>query len=84
MTAKSKTGATDNAPSDLAESGFLRLRDILAPKGPIPVSRSSWWAGCRTGKFPAPVKLSARITAWRRSDIESFVADPEQWERTHG
>ncbi|XIA63226.1 hypothetical protein ACFIOY_29025 [Bradyrhizobium sp. TZ2] len=25
--------------------GFVRLNSILSPKGPLPISRSSWWAG---------------------------------------
>lgn len=52
---------------------LLRLKDILAPRGPIPVGRSSWWAGCRTGKFPLPVRLGARTVAWRASDIAALV-----------
>lgn len=35
----------------------------------IPVSRSSWWAGVKTGKYPKPVKLGPRTTAWRRDTI---------------
>jgi predicted DNA-binding transcriptional regulator AlpA len=83
MTTKWKTEATDSTPSNLAGNGFLRLRDILAPHGPIPVSRSTWWAGCRDGRFPAPVKLSKRVTVWKRRDVESLMADPEQWRRDH-
>jgi predicted DNA-binding transcriptional regulator AlpA len=50
--------------------GFLRLPQVLRI---IPVSKSSWWAGCRKGRFPAPVKLGARTTAWRAEDIEKLV-----------
>jgi type I restriction enzyme S subunit len=35
----------------LPATGFLRLTSILAPKGPIPVSRSTWWAGVKSGRF---------------------------------
>ena len=28
-------------------TGFVRLASILAPQGPIPVGRSTWWAGVK-------------------------------------
>ena len=40
----------------------------------IPVSKSTWWAGVRAGRYPQSVKLSARTTAWRRIDIETLVS----------
>lgn len=52
---------------------LLRLREVLAPNGPIPVSRSTWWAGVKAGRFPEPVKLGPRTTAWKSSDIERLV-----------
>ena len=48
----------------LPETGFVRLKQIIAPDGPIPVSRSTWWAGVKSGRYPQPVKsLGDRITA---------------------
>ena len=35
----------------------------------IPVSRSTWWNGVRSGKYPKPVKLGPRTTAWCRDSI---------------
>lgn len=57
----------------LPSTGFLRLPAIIAPHGPIPVSKSTWWAGVKTGRFPKPVKLSQRVTAWRVEDIRAFI-----------
>lgn len=54
-------------------TALLRLKDILAPDGPIPVSKSTWWAGVKTGRYPAPVKLGPRITAWRKEDIDALA-----------
>lgn len=51
-------------------TGFLRLPQILAL---IPVSKSAWWAGCKDGRYPKPVKLAARTTAWRAEDIAALV-----------
>ncbi|MFD0465028.1 helix-turn-helix transcriptional regulator [Microvirga aerilata] len=39
----------------------------------MPVSKSSWWAGIKTGRFPKPVKLGPRTTAWRIEDIRVLI-----------
>jgi predicted DNA-binding transcriptional regulator AlpA len=61
-------------------AGFLRDRQIVGdPKAnpPIPailpIGRSTWWAGVRSGRFPKPVKLGPRTTAWRASEIRELV-----------
>jgi prophage regulatory protein len=59
--------------SALPASGFVRLSSILAPDGPIPVSRSTWWLGVKEGRYPPPVKLGPRITAWRVEDIRALI-----------
>lgn len=67
----------------LPETGYLRLSHIIGnPKADpplpaiIPVSKSTWWAGIKAGRFPAPVKLGPRITAWRVEDIRALL---RQW-----
>jgi prophage regulatory protein len=59
-------------PESLKE-GFVRLKSIISPLGPIPVSKSTWWAGVKSGRFPKPVKLGPRITAWRVEDIRKLI-----------
>jgi len=59
--------------SGLPTTGFVRLSAILAPIGPIPVSKSTWWAGVKSGRYPKPVKLGPRITAWRVEDIRTLI-----------
>jgi prophage regulatory protein len=61
--------------SQLPISGFLRLQSIIKPHGPIPVGKSTWWAGVKDGRFPKPVKLGERITVWRVEDIRALVAN---------
>jgi len=40
----------------------------------IPVSKSTWWAGVKSGRYPQPVRtLGARITAWRVEDIRELI-----------
>jgi predicted DNA-binding transcriptional regulator AlpA len=60
-----------NNPTNSPSTGFLRLPQVLEL---IPVSRASWWAGIKSGKYPQGVKLSERITAWRRQDIDALIA----------
>lgn len=65
----------------LPTTGYLRIPHILGdakanpPIAPlIPVGKSTWWKGVKTGKFPAPIKLGPRITAWRVEDIMALIA----------
>lgn len=61
-----------NTTAGIPQTGFVRLPTILAH---IPVSRSTWWAGVKSGKYPAPVKsLGANITAWRAEEISALIA----------
>ena len=51
-------------------TGFMRLPQILQL---IPISKSAWWLGCREGRFPKPVKLGPKTTAWRVEDIVALI-----------
>jgi predicted DNA-binding transcriptional regulator AlpA len=60
----------------LPETGFLRVAQIIGKNGDapiIPVSASTWWLGVKTGRFPKPVKLSPRVTAWKVEDIRALI-----------
>lgn len=65
----------------LPEAGFLRLSQIIGnPKAKppipavIPVSKSTWWEGVKSGRYPQPVRtLGRRITAWRVEDIRALI-----------
>ncbi len=59
----------------MPEAGLVRLQQILSPLGPIPVSKSAWWAGVKEGRFPKPVKLGPRMTAWRVEDIRALIQE---------
>ena len=54
----------------LTEDSFLRLPQVLER---IPISKSAWWQGCKEGRFPKPIKLGPRTSAWRSSDIATLV-----------
>jgi prophage regulatory protein len=52
--------------------GFLRLRSILRPEGPLPISKSAWFRGIAAGRYPKPVKLGPNTTVWREQDIRAL------------
>jgi prophage regulatory protein len=65
----------------LPENGLVRLSQIVGnPKANppippiIPISKSGWWQGVKEGRYPKPVKLSERCTAWRVEDIRALIA----------
>jgi prophage regulatory protein len=54
----------------LPDAGFVRLPTILKL---IPISKSTWWAGVKSGHFPQSVKLGKRVTAWKVEDIHQLI-----------
>ena len=54
----------------LPETGFLRLSTILKL---IPVGKTTWWAGVKSGQFPQSLKLGRRVTVWRVEDIKRLI-----------
>lgn len=54
------------------KTGLVRLKSILGPQGPIPVSPSTWWQGVKDGRFPQPAKLGPRTTVWKAEDIRAL------------
>lgn len=65
--------------NSLPETGYVRLPQILGdpkanpPVPPIiPVSKTTWYAGIKDGRYPTPVKLGGRISAWRVQDIRAL------------
>lgn len=57
---------------DFPKTGFVRLSQILAPNGPIPVAKSTWWQGVKDGRFPQSHKLGPRTTVWKATDIRAL------------
>ena len=66
----------------LPETGFLRLPQIIGdPKAKppippiIPVKKTCWWEGVKSGRFPKPVKIgNGRGTFWKVEDIRALIA----------
>lgn len=66
-----------STPSTLPAEGFFRISHIVGDSERgiepiIPVSRSTWWAGVKSGRFPQPIRFGG-ITMWRKSDIQALV-----------
>ena len=73
--------------NELPKIGFARLCDIIGdrktdPPIPaiIPVSKSTWWDGVKTGKFPAPLRITPGTVAWRWADIGALIDAIERGE----
>ena len=49
---------------------LLRLPKVLAL---IPVSRATWYAGVKNGRYPKPVSLGPRCVAWKASEIQRLI-----------
>ena len=56
----------------LPETGFVRQKLLLRF---VPFSKSTLWRRVNAGGFPAPIRLSAGITAWRAEDIWRWIAE---------
>ena len=69
---------------DLPEKGFVRIWQIVGNHkatppiaGIIPVCRTTWLNGCKSGKYPKPIKLGERTIAWRVSEIRALLESLE-------
>lgn len=61
------TGSNDLPPAPV----WLRAKQICGPL--LPIGLSTWWLWAKLGKIPKGVKLSSRITVWRREDVLALV-----------
>ena len=62
--------------ASLPERGYVRQK-LLIPHL-LPFSSATLWRRIADGSFPAPKKLSARITAWRIEDVKEWLLNQEQ------
>ena len=62
--------AASAPPPTLPETGFVREARLLVF---LPFSHSTLWRRVAAGTFPAPIKLSERVTAWRAEDVRAWI-----------
>ena len=55
--------------------GYLRIKDVVKR---VPVAKSTIWLWVQEQKFPAPVKLSERVTAWPVAAVEKWEAEKQK------
>ncbi|MEO3715602.1 helix-turn-helix transcriptional regulator [Roseateles flavus] len=58
-------------PTSLPDIGFVREARLLLF---LPFSHSTLWRRVAARTFPAPVKLSQRVTAWKVEDVRAWIA----------
>jgi len=58
-------------PQDLPSTGYLRQSQLLGSV--LPIGATTLWRWVNAGKFPKPVKLSERVTAWRAEDVRAWI-----------
>jgi predicted DNA-binding transcriptional regulator AlpA len=61
---------TMNDQISLPETGFVRIPTILKI---FPIGKSTWWEGVKSGKYPKPIKIGVRTTAWKVEDIRALI-----------
>jgi len=62
----------------LPGEALIRLAVLLA-LGLLPFSASTLWRKVRRGAFPAPIKVSPNVTAWRVRDVRKWLSAPESY-----
>ncbi|KVX93098.1 MULTISPECIES: helix-turn-helix transcriptional regulator [Burkholderia] len=55
------------------KQALVRRKQVEIETG---LPRSSIYAKMRAGTFPQNVRIGARSVAWRRADIDAWIADP--------
>jgi prophage regulatory protein len=50
--------------------GFMRLDEVLTL---IPVCKSVWYAGIKSGRFPAQCDIGSRMAVWKAADIYAYI-----------
>lgn len=78
--AKSSAQEAEKAQSIIAASPWLFEEELATLH---PVSGSTRRRQEAEGKFPRRIHLGTKVIAWRRTDVEAWIADPEGWAAAH-
>ena len=57
---------------------LFRIKQVLEI---LPIGRSTWWEGVRSGVYPEPIKLGPRTTCWRSSEVHAVAQYGLDWRR---
>lgn len=67
MTSISNTNPQGVVPHD----GYMRAAQLVPHV--LPISRATLFRWVKDGKFPAPVKLGEKVSAWRAQDVREWM-----------
>jgi predicted DNA-binding transcriptional regulator AlpA len=74
-----KASITYSVFDALPDSAFIRESQLVqSPKrpeapAPLPFSAPTLWRMVAKGKFPKPIKLSERVTAWNVGTVRAWM-----------
>jgi prophage regulatory protein len=66
-------------PPSKAPPAFYRLRDVMRISA---LSRSTIYRRISEGRFPSPVRLGGRASAWPSAELQAWIDDPEGYRKT--
>lgn len=61
-------------PTSKAPQAFYRLRDVMRITA---LSRSTIYRRIAEGRFPSPVHLGGRASAWPSAALQQWIDDPQ-------
>ena len=67
---KRKEASQPRSFSTLPNEAYARQPQVLEV---VPFSPASLWRKCKASQFPAPVRLSARVTAWHVGSVRAWL-----------
>lgn len=65
------SSASPISDASTTEPRLYRLKQVLQR---IPVSRSTWFAGIKTGRFPPGQNWGPRVTVWHSEQIDNLIS----------
>lgn len=73
MTAKNSSTSGNGS-----REGFYRVWDIIGCKQRripplVPMGKSTFWKRVADGDFPPPIKLSKKMSVWRKTDVHDWI-----------
>lgn len=61
--------------SKLHPESVIRWPDV---RQLFPISKSSWEAGVKSGKYPTPIRLGTRAVGWKLKDVLQLIEDSRE------
>ena len=59
----------------IREAGLVQCSKRPSSTAPLPFSAPTLWRMVKKGSFPAPQKISARVTCWKVSEVRQWMRE---------